>query len=672
MYALRRSLPVHRFDELLAELVEVAPRYRLDEVIVMIEAEELFPGHPTPATVRGHVERLHRVREALAPLGITYSLNPWVTRGHEDRRRPNTLPGTRTVVKADGSEASSVTCLLCPEWRANLAATWGLYAATRPQTIWVEDDIRDFGAFECYCPLHLARLAARIGREVGRDELIAALLQPGEPHPWRAAWLDVRAEGSLEAMEIIRDSVRSASPSTRIGLMSSGARNHCREGRDWRKVAAALGGDIVSRPTMGNYWEWGPPRGLYFSQDSIKLTRHVLPAGVPDFTEVESVPFSRYAKSLAFMDATLAVSFAGGARGCTLNIYDHLGTPMEDEPHYGRLLAARKDFFAALASRAQRPGSRVGLGLIHRDRSAASKHLAPGATLGDLGEDGYPAVEAFEAAGIPTVYESSAATFLCGQQAWSLTPAEIESLLGQGLFVDGLAAAILCERGYAADLGLTSIHPPQSLEDLGAFAAESVEHPGFGGAAGRYLSAQLPMVDYSARFAILDPVATASIVGHFVDPSLRPVHVAMSAFENARGGRVVVHAWDYASAVGPVGVSFHHPHRQQQLQAAVRWLFRGQAPLLVRGDGAWPLASRHDAEGETLLGLLDLSLDPWPHAEFEFAAAAPPVALEVLRPDGRWDALDPALCVVRDGVATLRWTQPVSLTEPLFINVRWK
>jgi hypothetical protein len=501
--------------------------------------------------------------------------------------------------------------------------------------------------------------------------LIAALLQPGEPHPWRAVWLEVRSEGSLEAMEIIRDSVRGVSPETRIGLMSSGARNHCREGRDWDKVATALGGDIISRPTMGNYWEWGPPRGLYFSQDSIKLTRHVLPVGVPDFTEVESVPFSRYAKSLTFMDATLAVSFAGGARGCTLNIYDHLGTPMEDEPHYGRLLAARKDFFTALASRAQRPGSRRGLGLIHRDHSAATKHLSPGAKLADFVEDGYPAVEAFEAAGIPTVYDASAATFLCGQQAWALTPAEIESLLGQGLFVDGLAAAILCERGYAADLGLASIRSPQGLEELGAFSAESIEHPDFGGAPGRYLSAQLPMVDYSARFAILEPLSTADVVGHLVDPSLRPVHVAMSAFANARGGRVVVHAWDYGSAVGPIGVSFHHPHRQRQLQASVRWLFRGQAPLLVRGDGAWPLASRHDSDGETLLGLLNLSLDPWPEAECEFAAQAPPVALEVLRSDGSWEALDPALCVVKDDVATLRWSQPVGLTAPLFINARW-
>jgi len=641
-------------------------------VIILTEAEEFYPGQPTPGSMGDNIERLHRVREALEPLGIGYSLNPWVTRGHEDRQRPNTIPGARTAVKPDGSEATSVTCLLSPEWRANLAATWGLFASTRPRTIWIDDDIRDFGTFECFCPLHLARFSARAGRDVGREELIAALLQAGEPHPWRAIWLEVRSEGSLEAMEIIRDSVRAASPETRIGLMSSGARNHCREGRDWHKVAAALGDNIASRPCLGNYWEWGPPRGLYFSQDSIKLTRHALPAGVPDFTEVESVPFSRYSKSVSFMDATLAVSFAGGACGCTINIYDHLGTPMEDEPHYGRLLAGKRDFYAALAGRAQRPGSRRGLGLIHRKHSAVTKRLMPDAKLTDLAEDGYPAVEAFEAAGIPTIYERSAATFLCGQQAWSLTDAEIEGLLTEGLFVDGLAAAILCERGYAADLGLASLEAPKSLDELGAFSAESVENPEFGGAPGCFLSVQLPMVDYSARFAIFEPLSTATIVGHLVDPTLRPVHVAMSVFENTRGGRVVVHAWDYGSAIGPLGVSFHHPHRQRQLQAAVRWLFRGKAPLLLRGDGAWPLASRHDSEGETLLGFINLSLDSWPETEFEFEVAAPPVALEVLRPDGRWEALDPALCVVRDGMANLRWPEPVSLTEPLFINLKWK
>ncbi|QIG39445.1 hypothetical protein G5T42_08085 [Microbacterium sp. 4R-513] len=671
MYALRRSLPRHRFEELLAELVEVAPRYRLDEVIVVVEAEELFPGHPTPETMPAQVEQLHRVRDALEPLGIAYSLNPWVTRGHEDRLRPNTIPGAQTAVNLHGQAATSVTCLLSAAWRANLAATWGLYASTRPRVIWVEDDIRDFGPAECYCPLHLARFSALVGHDVAREELIAALIRPGEPHPWRSLWLGVRSEAALESMEVIRDAVRAASPDTRIGLMSSGPRNHVREARDWHRVADALGGDILSRPTLGNYWEWGPPRGLYFSQDSIKLTRSVLPEGVEDFTEVESVPFSRYAKSVAFMDATLAVSFAGGASGCTLNVFDHLGSPMENEPHYGRLLGERKDFYAGLADRLGRGGKHRGINLIHRDDSAEKVRLEPGSGLADLAEGGFSAVEAFEAAGIPTIYEASPVTFVCGRQAWSLTDAEIGDLLTQGLFLDGLAAAILCERGYSADLGLLGGTMPERLDELGMFAAESIEDERFGGAPGRLVTAQLPMVDYSARFMPLHPMKEATVVGHLVDPGLRSQHPAMIAFENARGGRIMVHGWDYDTAVGPLGVSFHHPYRVQQLQAAVRWLFHGRAPLLVRGDGAWPLASRIDADDETLLSFLDLSLDPWPRVEFEFAAARRPVALEHLRTDGSWHPVDTELVTVADGVATLGWPDPVGLNEPLFLAVVW-
>ena len=67
----------------------------------------------------------------------------------------------------------------------------------------------------------------------------------------------------------------------------------------------------------------------------------------------------------------------------------------------------------------------------------------------------------------------------------------------------------------------------------------------------------------------------------------------------------------------------------------MRWLFCGQAPLLVRGDGVWPLASLHDTDGETLLGPINLSLDPWPEAEFEIIkdaghAASEPGILQAL------------------------------------------
>jgi hypothetical protein len=406
-------------------MIEQLPRYRVDEVIVMLDVEEFFHNHPTPEIAREWTKNLVRARDSLAGAGIAYSLNPWITRGHEDRgrRAADALPGIQRVVHADGTQATCVACNLSPVWRDNLRRVWSIYAGTKPHVLWLDDDIRDFGAHECFCPLHLEKFSRRVGKKVTREELVAAILKPGEPHPWRAEWLAVRAEASLEVMRLVADAAHAASPQTTMGLMSSGPRNHCREGRDWHRVAEALGATsehpIFSRPTMGNYWEWGPPRGLYFSQDSIKLTRHCLPPGTIDCTELENVPFTRYSKSVAFTFAQLAVSFAFGARSATLDVFDFVGTPMQAEPHYGKMLGARKNYLNALAEAAQHPGVLRGVRLLFKENSALMRWLVPGEnTEAALAAEGYPALEAFEAAGVPTTYDESEVTFLCG--CWTM------------------------------------------------------------------------------------------------------------------------------------------------------------------------------------------------------------------------------------------------------------
>ncbi|MFO1492553.1 MAG: hypothetical protein U1F87_16960 [Kiritimatiellia bacterium] len=359
-YALRRPLPDWRFDELLAEMVGQLPRYRVEEAILMVDVEEFFHNHPTPEDARRHALALDRARNALHQAGIAYSLNPWITRGHANRgrRAAEVLPGIQTVVGADGASSDTIACPLCPVWLENLEQVWAVYARTAPRVLWIDDDIRDFGAHECFCPRHLAEFSRLAGRPVAREELVAALLQPGPPHPWREPWIRMRAGIMTGVLQRLSAAIRRACPTVRIGLMSSGPRNHCREGRDWAETARALGATpeepVFSRPTLGNYWEWGPPRGLYFSQDSIKITRHCLPPGTVDLTEVENVPFSRYSKSIAFTFAQLAVSFAYGAHGVTLDIFDFIGSPMEEEPRYGRMLAARKPFWM------RSPGGRGG------------------------------------------------------------------------------------------------------------------------------------------------------------------------------------------------------------------------------------------------------------------------------------------------------------------------
>lgn len=660
-YALRRTLPPFRFDELLAEMVEYLPRYGVDEVMVMIDDEEIFHGHPTPAVAAETAKHLILVRDALAKTGVAYSLNPWVTRGHANRAR-GALPGMQTVVQSNGHRASSIACPLCPVWRENMQQVWANYAATRPRVLWIEDDIRDFGdEHECFCSLHLERFGKIVAQSVTREEILAAIYQSGEPHPWRKLWLEMREEVMLEVMRLIAE----ATAGTSLGLMSSGPRNHCREARDWKQVAGILGDDLHSRPTMGNYWEWGPPRGLYFSQDSIKITRHVLPPETVDMTELESLPFSRYSKSVAFTFAQLALSFAYGARGTTLNIFDHLGTLMEAEPHFGKLLRDKKAFLNALAKRARQPGILRGVQLLHRNAAALSMHLATGSGSAALSGEGYQGMEAFEAAGIPTTYDDSEVVFLCGQQPRALGDNEIQRLLAMGLFVDGTAAAILCERGFAAELGLVVATEPAPLETHGIISGEALSHPDFGGAPGLHTSAHLPQADYMASLARLQPVADCAAVSHFFNPDGQPLFPAMTAFENKRGGRVVVHAWDYASAIGPPGVSFHSPIRQRQLHGVVRWLFRGRAPLLVNGDGVWPLVMRKDTQDGTLITLFNLSLDPWPGAEFELHFPQMPEPPVMLTPDGSWQAVTASF---QHGKLTVN--QPITLDSPLILWIK--
>ncbi len=676
-YALRRTLPPWRFDELLAELVAQLPRYGVDEVIMLMDTEECFHGHPSPQAAEAYAADLMKVKAALEKVGVAYSFNPWITRGHEDRCRvaADTVPGIQTVVEADGKESTCIACLLSPAWRQNFATLWMHYAKTKPRVLWVEDDIRDIGNHACFCPLHLARFGQVIGQTVTREEVVAALYQPGPPHPWRALWLNMQAEIALEPLQLAQAVTREHAPETILGLMSSGPRNHVREGRDWTKTAQALGAaeghPIHSRPCLGNYWEWGPPRGLYFSQDSIKITRHCLPAGTVDMTEIESVPFSRYAKSVAFMNASMVVTFAFGARGATINIFDHLGTTMESEPHYGRALAAQKPFLNGLAARAQTPGVLRGVRLFFDKDSATTMHLAPKAAPEALGAEGYQGMEAFEAAGIPTTYDDSEVTFLCGQQPRNLSDEALRALLSKGLFLDAPAAAMLCERGFGPHIGLSAMEMAKPLGQLGIIAAESISHPAFGGAPHQYVSALLPQGNYTAKFGVPTPVTGTEIIGHLVNQDVQPVHPAMTAFANTLGGRVIVHGWDYASAIGPLGVSFHHPLRQKQLQAAVRWLFKGKAPVMVTGDGAWPLALRKDGANGTLTGLINLSLDAWPTAQLALHATQTVKSVEVLDAKGAWRPLPAEHWQLEGDQLRLNAPQAVGLETPVFFWVAW-
>ena len=122
-YALRRTMPPWRFDELLAKMVELLPRYGVDEMILKVDVKEFSHGQVEIERVKGYQGSLFRLKEAMQQLGIVYSLNPWITHGHDDRGRDSrrTIPGVQMAVGHDGARARACTCSLSPPWRKYIA-----------------------------------------------------------------------------------------------------------------------------------------------------------------------------------------------------------------------------------------------------------------------------------------------------------------------------------------------------------------------------------------------------------------------------------------------------------------------------------------------------------------------------------------------------------------------
>ena len=493
LYALRRTLPPWSFDDNLAELIEYLPRYGVDEIIVKVDAETFSHGHPTLEWVRAYQPKLARIREAMDRLGIIFSINPWFTLGHCDRGWDgSSVPEIDRIVGHDGAACRECACPLSSAWREHLLAVWRLYAETGPRVLWVEDDIRNFNhspaTFGCFCPAHLKMFSRRIGKKVGRKKVVQAILKSGKPHPWRREYLAMQGEIMVDVARQLSTAVQEVDPGIHLGLMSSGHHYHSIEGRKWTEFGEALAGDraLYSRPPLGMYTETSL-HDLYYNQDSIKGTRRVLPRGVLEQAEVDNGFFSLYTCSVAMTFLKIATSIGYGCDGVTMNLFDHNGTPMEQEPALGRFLSENKAFFSGLAGVCRRPGRYRGVQLLHHPDASSFKVLSEDSEYSSLDPAQHAGMEHLEALGIPTTYDDEDVVSVSGQLLRALAKKQIRKLLSGGLLLDGSAARVLVERGFGNEIGLKAVGETRQVFDVGPYNAEEFFHPDFGGSDHLYL-----------------------------------------------------------------------------------------------------------------------------------------------------------------------------------------
>jgi len=686
-YALRRTLPLWSFEENIKELIEFLPKYKVDELIVKIDSEEFTHGQPPLEWVQNYQEKLFRIKEAMEKLGIVYSLNPWITIGHCDRGRNamEQLPGLKTLVGHDGTELTSCACPLSEVWRQHFSKVWSLYAETKPHVMWIEDDIRTFNhkpvEFSCFCSAHLEMFSRRVGRKVSREELVAAILQDGKPHPWRKEYLDMQSEVMTDTVGFIAKTVHAVSPNSSLGLMSSGPRSHCLEGRNWNEFSNALadGKKLYSRPPL--FYDESLET-LYFAADNVKLTRRCVPSGAIEQSELDNAPFTQYAHSTVFTFLKLVLSYAYGCHGVTMNLYDHSGTPMEADPSVGKMLADKKEYLNTLAAKCGGDGSFRGVQLLFNEKSSYLKHLDKGdlavgkfegiaksSEYSMLTDDGDSVMQMLEGLGIPTTYDDEDVVATCGQTLRCYSDDEIMKILHKGLLLDATAAKILFDRGFGKYIGIKSIETPVLIDDLGSFSAEEYCNAGFGGADKKFLTLTLPGYYARPKMSLAEISETSEIISYAVNPDAERVNVLMSAFENELGGRVAVHLLDLNSAYGR---NFNHPFRVQQLQAVTNWLAKGKLLITVKGEGAYPLVFRKDSENSSIIGFFNLTFDPWQQVEFKLHDSREIIACRVLS-ETDWVEDDNLLISDdKEGNKKIIYRRQIDFSMPIFIALKWK
>ena len=154
--------------------------------------------------------------------------------------------------------------------------------------------------------------------------------------------------------------------------------------------------------------------------------------------------------------------------------------------------------------------------------------------------------------------------------------------LAGGVLLDGAAARILTDRGYADLIGVEATVDP----DLYMSLEHYLDTPMNGAAAGLDHASAHPTAEGIAR---LTPVSNdTQVLGEYLSVPWREsddrtvVSASVTSFANALGGRVVVYAADLAEV--PSTIHFINPRRRAQLVNVLPWLAPEEYPLTVETD----------------------------------------------------------------------------------------
>lgn len=687
-YILRYQIvPGYAASQRIEELVTFCRSARVEEVMLFFNAEEMADGHITREEIEPWLAACLEAKKALADAGVEISLNPWTTTYHV-ARGSWLKPGQdfTLMVGETGGVAGVSACPLCPNWQAYLADLFAhACEALEPVALWIEDDWRlhnhdpNMGYGGCFCQLHLAKLAEKLGIEkVTRQDVLEHILAPDEPDAWRKAWMDVCCDSICRPAETVAQEVCRRAPNTRIALMSSDPDVHSIEGRNWLRLQEALGRnpDFLIRPHLPPYAEapalTTPP----------SVTRHTLanlsrPIGV--YPELDNGPrLGPYSKSRTYTKMQILESVCYGSRGITINHFSNTATGTALDPLFDCALSEPKMRLNALMDLHLDDADAQGAAVLFSPRVAETiqtTHQTP-EMLYQLCNSSRGFADVLSILGFSYAFicdvqtlDSGRPVFVCDQTLRAFSDADIEQLLRGVLICDPTSLEILHERGFAKYTGI----------DSGTWG--NIETSGH-----RY---ETILCDDPSVYGVTDPRVsslTASDAVFFLEPQgettvLSTLHTATGTelgaaatmYQNELGGRVVATAYPVNQAMfltkpQSLNLGYFTVFRQRFWRAV---LF-GSAPpgaCLTSSLGVTPLrVYRNGCTAGTFVGIVNPTLDQAADVQLRFSdLSAEPGSVLQLTPEGTWIPANVDIIEHKVGQQDWNFYSPISPHDVLYL-----
>lgn len=499
--------------------------------------------------------------------GIEVTVWMGETLGHGAALAGQTLKSTpfTPIVNPNGEGAVFAFCPLDPDFQKFFLDNVRAIVRAGARSILLDDDFRlsnrSYG-IGCGCFRHRERISRRLGRDIGSNELAAAVLH-GKANPVREAWFGAQGDSMREFSAMIRQTVDELDPTVRVGICA-GQSIWDADGLSASELSQILAGG--TRPFIrlcgGPYWAWrhNPEMSGVFEITSMARS-YCTDRNIEIVAEGDVYPRPRYNCPSSYLELFDAFIRADGSYSGNMKyMADYYSDPKYETGYFKR---HEKNLPAMLRlqnlfENGKRDGVRV---YEFREKLIRAELPEDGYDTGVLSCVPYPHGGCMLGnCGIPTTYEGEG---ICGL-AWGENARYLDDdAISHGLILDATAAKILTERGVDVGLGR-----------IGDFLRISPTL--------EYFGTNTVMID-EGRIRYLDADLVDGVkIDSYIDVSEKRYPLSYS-YTNGNGQSFLVFLFDSFELPRNSGWLFSYA-RQKQLYDAIEHFCGKRLPAYIDGE----------------------------------------------------------------------------------------